>query len=81
MCILKNRNSNTKSLAYTLLVRPILEYEAAYWDLKERQINASDPVQKKAAKFANDTSDSVWEILAQCRKIARICAIFQAYSR
>jgi len=37
-------------------------------------------VQKKAAKFANHTNDSVWEILAQRRRIARICAPFKAYS-
>jgi hypothetical protein len=50
-------NSNTKSLAYMLLVRPILESGAAcsdpYW---EGQISALDRVQKKAAKFAQRTS-------------------------
>jgi hypothetical protein len=37
-------------------------------------------VQKKAASFANCTNDSVGEILAQCRKIARICTLFKAYT-
>jgi hypothetical protein len=32
MRILKKGNSSTKSLAYTSLVRPILEYGAASWD-------------------------------------------------
>jgi hypothetical protein len=32
MRILKKGNSNTKSLACMSLVRPILEYGAAYWD-------------------------------------------------
>ena len=32
MRILKKDNSNTKSLAYMSLVRPILEYGAACWD-------------------------------------------------
>jgi hypothetical protein len=32
MRILKKGNGNTRSLAYTLLVRPILEYGAACWD-------------------------------------------------
>jgi len=39
--ILKKGNSSTKSLAYTTLVCPILEYGAACWDLyKEGQIHA-----------------------------------------
>jgi hypothetical protein len=60
-------------------VRPILEYGASCWDLnRDGQINALDPVQKKAAKFANHTKDSSWETLAQRRKIARICAVFIA---
>ena len=37
---------------------------------REGQINALDRVQKKAVKFANNTNDSVWEILAQRRKMA-----------
>jgi len=32
MRILKRGNNNTKRLAYTALVRPILEYEAVCWD-------------------------------------------------
>jgi len=32
MRMLKKGNSNTKSLAYMSLVRPILEYGAACWD-------------------------------------------------
>jgi hypothetical protein len=37
--ILKNGNSNTKSSAYTSLVRPILEYGAVCWDpYRERQL-------------------------------------------
>jgi hypothetical protein len=38
-----------------------------------------DRVQKKAAKFANHTNDSVWEALAQGRKVARICTLCKAY--
>jgi len=80
MHILKKGNSSTKSLAYTILVRPILEYGAACWDpYREGQIHALDRVQKKAAKFAYHTSISNWETLSQRRKIARICALFKAY--
>jgi len=32
MCIVKKGNKNTKSLAYTSLAHPILEYGAACWD-------------------------------------------------
>jgi hypothetical protein len=56
MRILKKGNKNTKSLAYTPPVRPILEYGAACWDpYRECQINALDRLQKKAAKFAQHT--------------------------
>jgi len=41
MRILKKGNSNTKSLAYMSLVRPILEYGTACWDpYREGQISA-----------------------------------------
>ena len=43
MCVLKTVNRNTKSLAYTSLVCPVLEYGAACWDpCTEGQINALD---------------------------------------
>jgi len=62
MCVLTKGNSNTKSVAYMSLVRPILEYGTSYWDpCREGQINALDCVQMKAAKFAYHTNDSVWE--------------------
>jgi len=81
MRILKKGNSNTKSLAYMSLVRPILEYGAACWDpYRERQITALDRVQKKAAKFAYHTNSSNWETLASRRKLSRTCALFKAYS-
>jgi hypothetical protein len=81
MHILKKGNSNTKSLAYTSLVHPILEYGAACWDpYREGQINMLDQVQKEAAKFVHHRNDSNWEALAQRRKISRICALFKAYT-
>ena len=81
MRILKKGNSNTKSLAYTSLIRPVLEYEAACWDpCREGKINALDRVQKKAAKFAHHTNSPNCEILASRRKLLCICALFKAYS-
>ena len=80
MRILKKGNSNTKSLAYMSLVRPILEYGAACWDsYREGQISALDRVQKKAAKFAHHKNSPNWETLASRRKLSRICALFKAY--
>ena len=78
MRIVKNGNKNTGSLAYTSLVRPILEYRAACWDpYRECQIMALDSVQNKAAKFALYSGGSNWESLAQRMKIARICAFYK----
>ena len=39
-----------------------------------------DRVQKKVAEFTIHTKDSDWETLAQRRTIARLCALFKAYS-
>jgi len=47
--VLRKGNINTKSLAHTSLVRPILDYRASCWyPYKEGQINALDRVQKRA---------------------------------
>jgi len=80
MRVLKKGNGNSKSLAYTSLVRPILECGAACWESCGGQINALDRVQTKAAQFTNHTKDSDWETLAQCRTIAGLCALLKAYS-
>ena len=78
--VLKKGNRNTKTLAYTSLVRPILEYRSACWDPCRGQINALHQEPKKAAQFTNPTKGSVWETLAQRGTIARKCALFKAYS-
>jgi len=60
MCILK-RGNNTKHLAYTALVKPILEYGAVYWDpYLEGQVSTLNQVQKRAAKFANNINEAGW---------------------
>jgi len=38
-------------------------------------------VQKRAAKFANNISESGWGTLSQQWLIARKCALFKAYTR
>jgi len=81
MPVLKNGSRNTKHLAYTSLARPVLEYGSAWWDpCREGQINALDRVEKKAAQFTDHTKDSDRETLAQRRTIARLYALFKAYS-
>ena len=73
MLILKKENNNTKCLAYTALVRPILEYGS--------QVSALNWVKKRVAKFTNNILESGWETLAQQRLVARICALFKAHTR
>jgi hypothetical protein len=80
MRILKKGNSNMKSLACRSLVRLILEYGAVCWDpYREGHVNTLDCVQKKAAKFADHTSDLVWETLVHRSKMVCICALFKVY--
>ena len=63
------------------MVRPILEYGDAWWHpCGEGQINAFERVQTKAAQFTNHAKDSDWGTLDQRRTVARLCAIFEAYS-
>ena len=63
-------------------MRPILEYGAVCWDPhREGQVSTLNRVQKRVAKFSNNINESGWESLAQRRLIARICALFKAYTR
>ena len=78
MCIFTKGNNNTKSLAYTSLMHPILQYGAVCRDpYRKGQVIMLDQVQKKAAKFANHMNVLVSENLAQHRKIPHICALFK----
>jgi hypothetical protein len=68
-------------LAYTTLVRPILEYWAACWDpYRECQISALDRVQNKAAKFVHQLGGSYWESYVQRRKLAGMCTLYKVYT-
>ena len=81
MRVVKKGNKNTKSLACTSLVRPILEYGAACWDpYRQCQITAFDRAQNKAAEFAHHSGGSDCECLAQHRNIARMCALYKAFT-
>jgi len=79
--ILKKGKNNTKRLAYTALVRPILEYGAVCWNpYREGQVSPLNRVQKRAAKFENNINESGWETLAQRRLSPRICAPFSRHT-
>ena len=81
MRIFKKGNNNTKRLGRTALLRPILEYGTVCWDPhREGELSALNRLQKRAAKFANNINESGWETLAHRRLIARICALFKAYT-
>jgi hypothetical protein len=47
----------------------------------EGQVSASNRVQKKAAKFANNTNESGWKFSAQRRLITPMCAVFRTQTR
>ena len=79
MRVLEKGDRNAKSLAYTSLVHPILEYVAACCDPCRGQISALDRVPKKPVQFTNHMKDSEWENLARRRTIARLCALFKAH--
>jgi len=79
--ILKKGNSNTTRFSCMSIIRPILDYGAAWWDPhREVQTIALGRVQNKAAKFTHHTSSSDWETLASRRMLSRICAFFKTYS-
>ena len=63
-------------------MRPLLEYGAVCWDpYRKRLVSAFNRVQKRASIFANNKNYSGWETFAHRRLIARICALFKAYTR
>jgi hypothetical protein len=78
---LRSYTVTLKGLAYTSLVRPILEYAVSFWDpSREGQVNTSDRVQNKVVQFAHHNNHVNKETLAQRRKIVRIWTPFKAYT-
>jgi hypothetical protein len=77
MRILTKGNSNTKSLTYVSIVRPILEYGASCWDpYREGQINALDRVQKKSGQICSSQNQSELGILDIAKKgIPSMCPL------
>jgi hypothetical protein len=57
-------------------VGTVLEYGAVCWDpYREGQVSALNRLQTRAAQFANNINESVWETLAQRTLIGRIATI------
>jgi hypothetical protein len=76
---MKARNYNSIT---TSQVHPIIEYASSCWDpYRTGQINALDPAQNEAAKFAHQRNDLNWETLERRRKRACICDLFIVYTK
>ncbi len=83
-------NTEVKKLAYTSLVRPLLEYASSSWDVYSKSnINSIESVQRRAARFIKSdysylTSVSGLiaqlglETLADRRKVNRLCVLHKA---
>ena len=79
----------TKSRAYTTMVRPILEYAGSVWDpYHQNQIDALEAIQRRAARFACNLysyEESVtamlntlgWRSLQERRFISRQCMLYK----
>jgi len=79
-----------KNLAYTSLIRPLLEYATAAWDPYTAGDTAKlEMVQRRAARFAKKDyrrttsvtqllSNLGWDQLADRRSAARLCMLFKA---
>ena len=78
MCVCVVRTTHTHT--HSTYLR-ICWYGAVCWDpYRQGQVSALIRVQKRAAKFTNNINESGWETLAYRRLIARMCAIFNAYT-
>ena len=82
MRVLRKGKRNTKMFSlHTSLVLRFSNMGLYTGNQAEKdRINALDLVQKRAVQFTNHTKDSDWETLVQRRTIARLCALFKAYS-
>jgi hypothetical protein len=80
MRVLKQGNNNMKYLAYGTSGNDNWVRSGVLGPYRECQVGALNRVQKRADKFANNTNQSVWEILALRRLVDRIRELFKAYT-
>ena len=85
--------ADSKSLAFTSLVRPLLEYASGAWDPHTvKNINSLEMVQRRAARFvkrdyrrttsASSLIDGLgWSTLSDRRKSSRLCSFCKAYNK
>ena len=85
--------ADSKSLAFTSLVRPLLEYASGAWDPHTaKNVNSLEMIQRRAARFvkrdyrrttsASSLIDGLgWSTLSGRRKSSRLCSFYKAYNK
>lgn len=79
---LKKCNTKAKEIAYTSLVRPVMEYGASCWDPYRIGLKKSlERIQNRAAKYTfRKNIPARWESLEHRRKRARLCVMYKSYT-
>ncbi|KAJ4447673.1 hypothetical protein ANN_09680 [Periplaneta americana] len=80
MRVLRKGSDKSKEIAYTSLVRPVMEYGAACWNpYRLEHIKTLEKIQKRALKYCRKNSPLQWDTLTDRRTRIRLCALFKTY--